>query len=147
MGTPFVGHATEELTPADWTGNITLQIVEVASPSGSGTYSLFNGLLGPFFTASVTDDPGGDIVNASGDTFTMAPGIHTHFNIGFTEPGHWKVTYQVSGTHNVDGLVSDTGTFEFKVVPEPMTVSLMAVGCAVLMVGALRRRRAARFRS
>ncbi len=141
LQTPFVGHATEELDPVDWVGDITLEIVEVTSPSGSGTYSLFNGLLAPTFVASVTDDAGGDIVNPSGDSFMMAPGIHTHFNIGFTEPGHWEVTYQMTGEHVVDGVVSDTGTFEFKVVPEPATISLMLSGCALLIVGAVRRRR------
>lgn len=138
---PFLGHATEELDPSDWSGDITLEIIDVTSPSGSGTYSLFNGLLAPLFTASVTDDAGGDIANASGDTFTLAPGIHNHFNIGFTEPGHWEVTYQVSGDHVDDGFVSDTGTFEFRVVPEPATISLMVSGCALLIVGAIRRRR------
>ncbi len=67
----------------------------------------------------------------------MSSGGHDHFNYGFSEQGLWSVELTVSATHTTEGLLTDTETFTFQVIPEPSTALLGLFGA----LGLLRRRR------
>lgn len=132
IGAPFLGWATEELNPADWVGNITFTLNFVNAPGGSGNFAVWqtDGLGAVSNLAMSTADPGADVLS-------QAAGVHDHYNIAFTKAGLWEIGITVSGTHVTDGLVSDSGTLRFNVVPEPSTALLGALGLLAL----IRRRR------
>jgi surface-anchored protein len=132
-GVPFLGIATEELTPADWNGNITFALTGVTSPSGSGHFSLWQGGVSDTFFMS-TNDPA-NTVNGN-NTLQLAPGTHDHYNYGFSEEGIWTIELTVSGDHVTDGFQTKTESFAFQ-VPEPSTALLGLLGG----LGLLRRRR------
>lgn len=141
-GVPFLGFGTEELGP-EWS-NITFTLDAVASPSGSGNFSLWStGTFGnPTFYFS-TANPSGTANGAN--TLVVPPGTHGHYNLGFTEAGRWEITLTAMATHPEYGFVSDTKTYSFAVaaVPEPTTYGL-AMGALLLGACAARRRRKAR---
>jgi len=137
-GVPFLGLATEELSPAEFPGMITFSLDSVTSPSGAGDFSLWqgDGLGGFDFFFSTANEAGTE----NGDnTFLTSAGVHAHFNWGFTEPGAWLLEMTVSGDHVDDGPLSSTETFAFNVVPEPSTYALI-VGAGALVVCLIRHR-------
>jgi surface-anchored protein len=132
---PFLGLATDELDPGDWLLNdISLRLEAMSGPAG-GHFSLWNldSFGQPEFV--IASSLG---LEVSGAFFPIV-GSHAHFNWGFTEPGIYELTFQASGTHRIDGLVSGTETFTFEVVPEPGTFALLGVGAVAVAFG-LRRR-------
>lgn len=136
---PFLGLAAEELVDSDWAPTITFALDSVVSPSGSGTFSLWqaDGLGGLNFFFSSADEA----LTLNGDnTLGLAVGAHDHYNWGFSEPGLWQVELTASGTHDSLGPLSDTQTFSFVVVPEPSTVGLV-VGSVGLLLALARRNR------
>ena len=122
-GVPFLGIGLEELDPLDWVGSMTINLTGITGP---GSFVLWqDGFPNPtVFMDSVND------------SLTLAPGSHTHFNWGFTEKGIYELTFEISGTHLVDGLVSGSGTYTFQ-IPEPSSALLAVIGGLAL----LRRRR------
>ena len=76
-------------------------------------------------------------IPAAGTGVQQAAGVHDHYNVAFTKAGLWEVGITVSGTHVTDGVVSDSGTFRFNVVPEPSTALLGGLG----LLAMFRRRR------
>jgi surface-anchored protein len=137
---PFFGIGAEELDPSDWTADdikLTLVTVTGSGVDAGGQFSLWNNsVFGvPNFLWSTADG-----ISAA-DAVSIIAGSHGHFNIGFTQPGTYDVTLQVSGTHDVDGFVTGTATYHFDVVtpvPEPGT---MAFGALAVLVMATHRRR------
>lgn len=129
---PFLGIATEELNPADWSTDITFTLGAVTSPSGSGDFSIWqpDGVGGFNFYFSTEN---------GNNTLDQLAGVHDHFNYGFTEAGSWLVEITASGTHNTLGALSDTQTFQFNVVPEPSAYAAL-FGLAALGLVAVRRR-------
>ena len=125
---PFLGVATEELEPADWTGDIHFKVKDVHSPSGSGHFSVYqsDGLGGFDFHVStvlggLTED----------DKFSLQPGAHDHFFIAFSEPGLWEVTIQAEGEHSTEGAVESAEvTFLFHVGPFRWTAGHGDIGLA-----------------
>ena len=125
-GTPFVGFGLEELTPADWNGNMTLKLIGITGP---GDFLLW--------TYDINLDPVTLLdSNNLALSFDLPPGAHEHFNWGFTDEGIYQLTFEISGDHVTDGIVSGSGTFTFA-IPEPSTALLGAIGA----LGLLRRRR------
>ncbi len=123
---PFIGFGTEELDSADWLGNITLSL---ASVSGPGNFSLWSvdSFGSPTVFMSSTDG------SAAPDTLSLIPGSHAHYNLGFTAPGTYEVSFAASGTHAIDGaILSGPATYTFEVVPEPSTWALLGLGTAAL---------------
>lgn len=135
-GVPYLGLATEELSPGDWTTPITWTINSVTGSgvTAGGQFSIFQDLSSPTVFASTFSG----LLN-----FNTPIGGHTHFNYGFTQPGVYDVAFTVSGTHILDGPQLDSGTFRFDVtaVPEPTSI-----GGALVLAGTwvMRRRRPAR---
>ena len=122
---PFLGFGTEELTAADWSGNITLSLKAI---SGPGTFSVWgvSGFGAPELKMSSVNGIGAD------DRLLLVPGSHGHFNVGFSAPGDYLVTLEASGNHLIDGLrTSDPATYRFQVVPEPSTWALALTGVGV----------------
>jgi surface-anchored protein len=115
---PFLGLATEELIPANWSSFAW----EVTNVSGPGQFSLWQDGFTPTFAASSA--------NGLPDSFT-GPGVggHDHYNFGFTTEGIYDVAFTVRGMHTSDGLKTDSGVFRFAVgasaVPEPGGLTLV----------------------
>ena len=119
---PFLGFGTEELTAADWSGNITLSLKAI---SGPGTFSVWgvSGFGAPELKMSSVNGISAD------DRLLLVPGSHGHFNVGFSAPGDYRVTLEASGNHLIDGLrTSDPATYRFQVIPEPSTWALALTG-------------------
>lgn len=136
---PFLGIATEELLPADWS-DITFSLGAVTSPTGNGDFSLWQGdgiggLDFYFSTADATLTENGD------NTLLFLPGAEDHYNWGFTEAGNWLVQLTASGTHDTLGFMSDTQTFQFSVVPEPSAYAALCGLLALALVAVRRRNR------
>lgn len=129
---PFIGFGTEELDPADWLGNIELTL---SGATGPGNVVVWN--VGAFGNANIAIDStrGPGVPNG----LSLLPGTHTHYNIGFSQPGLYEVSLTATGTHATDGAVGGTGTYRFEVVPEPSTWALMGVGGALALMAARRR--------
>ena len=122
---PFLGFGTEELTAADWSGNISLSLKAI---SGPGTFSVWgvSGFGAPELKMSSVNGISAD------DRLLLVPGSHGHFNVGFSAPGDYRVTLEASGNHLIDGLrTSDPATYRFQVVPEPSTWALALTGVGV----------------
>jgi len=139
-GTPFVGLSAEHLDSGDWDGQISFVLASV-NFDGSA-YGTTGGILS-FFSEEL------DAVWSSQDGFlqqsiSLTPGAgHEHGFFFFSQPGIYDMTLTASGTHDIEGLVTGTGTFRFEVVPEPSSVMLAGLGLCVTVGLGLRRRLAA----
>ena len=123
-GKPFLGIASEELIPNDWT-SLNLTLVSFSGPAG-GEFSLWQAdLFGTPVVRMTTSDGIGP-----GDAFALTVGGHDHYNVGFTQPGEYAVTLQWDGVHQSDGPVTARATYGFTVqqVPEPGTATLLVLG-------------------
>ncbi|MGB0743372.1 MAG: choice-of-anchor M domain-containing protein [Opitutales bacterium] len=130
---PFLGIGTEELVAADWSTDLTLTLTGATGP---GQFSLYTESLStPTELMSTFDGI------TAGDAVSVAAGTHTHYNWAFTQEGTYSLTFDVSGTHAVDGFKTATETFTFSVVPEPSSAGLL-LGGAGLFFTFVRRRRA-----
>lgn len=136
---PNLGFAVEELIPSEWSGDITVSLLSWTQPPGSQFALYTTNLAGTTvvdklfstFSPSATD---------FANSFTMTPGDHAHFQWGFTQPGTYELTFQWSGTHIVDGLITTSDTYSVQVIPEPSTVVLGLLGLGTL-AWAVRKRR------
>ena len=136
LALPFLGVGSEELSPGDWTGNL---LVALTSVSGPGEFSMWqDGFFGPTFFMSTANGISG------ADSMNVVPGGHDHYNFAFTSPGFYEVTWEISGTHSLDGAKSASGTYGFLVgpvaasVPEPVSAGMLVAGA--ILIRALRRR-------
>lgn len=136
-GVPYVALASEELTAGDWATAITFSLGSVTSPSGSGTFSMWNSdpVGNPLFHFSSSDPGATNDQNKFLSNFS-----HDHVNWGFTEPGEWLIELTASGTPaGAQSPVSATATLSFSVIPEPST-SLLA-GLSILCLAGRRSRK------
>jgi len=133
-GLPFLGFGTEELVEAEWLSNITLSLTAV---NGPGALSIWS--VGSFGTPTVLASSADGI--STSDKLSLVQGSHGHFNLGFTQPGSYEVTFEAAGIHATDGAkLSTPATYRFEVVPEPSTWALLSLGTAALLFGARRAR-------
>lgn len=126
---PFLGFAAEEgFDPADWSGGIVFTLTGLTAPGGA------------FFSIYHFDPNSGDLVfdmaSADGidsaDSFEIPAGAHAHFNLAFTQPGEYALTFLVSGLHQSLRNLSESATFGFLIVPESGTALLLVSGMAAL---------------
>jgi len=124
---PWLGIASEELDPGDWTGPLTITLT---GASGPGAFSLYD--TDTFGTPTVRMATGDGISGA--DFINHVAGSHYHGNYTFTEPGIYELTFLIAGIHNVDGAVSASATYTFGVtVPEPGSAALGLLAGAMLL--------------
>lgn len=126
----FLGWAAEELTAADWNGDITWTLNSVTGP---GQFSAYESGLTPTFRMSSADG-----VSAA-DSFTVEAGHHEHFNLGFTQPGTYQLNLAASGMHNTLGAVTGTGTLTYLVqaasVPAAINAQAFTTNLPVAVLG------------
>jgi len=130
----FLGLATEEIAPGLFIGNtISLTLKGVSGPGHSALYD--------------TDAFGDPIVFMNtragidgSDMVSLPVATHLHYNWAFSAPGDYILTFEAGGTLVADSLITSSGDVEylFQVVPEPSTLTLLALGSVWL---AFRRRR------
>ncbi len=121
----FLGLGTEELDPAEWSGNLTLSLKGIHGPGDVAAWSVGSlGEISVFLNS-------GNGVDAS-DRLSLLPGTHGHVNLGFTQPGTYELLFEATGTHLTDGAVaSGDVAYSVSVIPEPSPVSLLALGAAL----------------
>lgn len=132
-GQPFVGFGAEELVAADWSGPILVTLTGANIPAGA-QFSMWQTAAGiPTFYMSTNDG-----ISAA-DSYSISAEGHEHFGWAFTKQGDYDLTFDISGTHAVDGFKSATATYSFSVVPEvSSTVPLLG---AFGLLAFLRRRK------
>ncbi len=109
----FLGIGAEEVDPADLAGSITLAFDSLAGPTGAA-FSMWDGDSSATLVPLVTSVSGFAVANQ----ITVIPGSHSHYNVGFTEPGLYDVTFTASATLAAalgGGAVSGTATYSFGV--------------------------------
>lgn len=122
---PFLGIGAEDAELGAFVNNqLTLALVAV---SGPGHFSLYNVSLG-MPTVKMASFDGID----SNDVITVPAGGHLHFNFGFSAPGLYEVTFLAKA---IDAAtqeeLSSQATFNFLVVPEPMSLALLGLGTLI----------------
>jgi surface-anchored protein len=116
----FLGFGTEELTIADWTGTLSLSLKSVSGPGNFGIYD-----VGTFGDIQLKMNSADGVT--AGDSLSLVPGSHGHYNLTFTAPGDYTIGLEASGIHAVDGAVtSGTVNYSFTVVPEPEEYAALA---------------------
>lgn len=122
-GAPFLGISREDVATGVFVGDeITFTLESVTyTGAGTGDYSLFSSNAGlgfpiPHFWMS-TSDPGATVNGDDSVDFSVGGGAHGHFNMGFSEPGTYEVTYRAEGDLVASGTASGTGTYRYVVAP------------------------------
>lgn len=135
---PYLGWATEELSPADFNGNITVRLTSLLSAPANATFSVWS--LDPFGSPTSLMSTANGISNS--DQFLLATANHEHFFVGFTQEGLYDIEFTAFGNHKALGDISGTGVFKFAVgVPEPSSMAMLAMASSGGFLGWLRRRK------
>lgn len=130
-GLVFLGIGSEEVDPADFTGDLTVEVLGVRGPGA--------------FSAWGTDAFGNPQVLFAGaagfpQSFARPAGTHQHFNFALTAPGRYELDLRVSGRLAATGQVisSDVTALEFRVegaaaVPAPASALVLAAALAPIL--------------
>ncbi|MFQ3670524.1 MAG: choice-of-anchor M domain-containing protein, partial [Verrucomicrobiia bacterium] len=129
---PNLGFSAEELNAVDWLGDITVSLTSWTIPSGADFALYTTNLAGTTVVDRIFSTFAPTATDFS-NSFAITPGDHLHFQWGFTTPGTYSFTFQWSGTHVSDGLITTSDTFTVEVIPEPSTYALILMGIAVLL--------------
>lgn len=119
---PFLGIGAEDAELGAFVNDqLTLALVAV---NGPGYFSLYNVTLG----TPVVKMASFDGIDAN-DVITVQAGGHLHFNFGFSAPGLYEITFLAKAVDaSTQEELSSQATYNFLVVPEPMTAILLAIG-------------------
>jgi surface-anchored protein len=134
-GVLFLGIGAEELDPEEWLGSIGLSLKAVEGP---GHFFVWDtGVFGEV-TVLMNSRDGVD----GSDSLSLIPGSHGHFNLGFSAPGEYRISFEAGATHVENGFsLSGPVEYQFLVVPEPSTLALVMLGMGALCGAAWRRPR------
>jgi surface-anchored protein len=133
---PYIGWGTENGSLyGHGFDHVRITLTGMTGPAG-GDFSVFTTPTNkPMFTTG--GFPAGSM--------TLALGAHTHYNMAFTQPGIYDITFSFEGLNGATGPVimtgSDTYRFEIQVVPEPSTYALLGLGAGALALLRWRKRR------
>lgn len=137
-GVPFLGFATEELDPMQFT-SAGFRLLGMTGPLG-GNFALFQTTLGGANVFMRTND----LINPAIDFVPSIVGGHDHYFFGFTEPGIYDL--EIEGyASGPGGNLTSPGTFRFAVgdataVPEPHSLALLTT-FGIGFVSSVRRKR------
>lgn len=140
LNLPWTGLSTEdpELRAQSWvTGStgtrpFTVTLTQATIPLGAD-FSIYT--IGAFGTPTVLMATSDGI--SSADRINVPVNTHAHYNWAFTDPGTYELTFEFTANHATLGLLKESATYSFNVVPEPSTALLSFLGTAFLF----RRRR------
>tara|TARA_R100000027_G_scaffold67677_1_gene67667 strand:- start:13253 stop:13999 length:747 start_codon:yes stop_codon:yes gene_type:complete len=132
---PNLGFATEELNADNWNGNLTITLTGWSTPGGAEA-ALYTTNLAGTSVADVAFSTYNAGSTAFGNSLSLAPESHTHLEWAFTELGSYSFTFEWVGDHVTDGIVTDSATFSFQVVPEPAQAGLVLslIGVAAVFI-------------
>lgn len=135
---PYLGFGLDELLDAEWDGPLTWRLMGVNGPA-LAEFAMWKEAFGVVTPVIFTADGIG-----TNDSFTLEPGDHEHFFLGFTSEGIFDIEFEVSGLH-LTGLKSARGTFTFiSGVPEPSSMALLSCAGIGMAAGWVRRIRKAK---
>ena len=121
----YLGFATEEMDLNAFVGDqLSFALKGV---SGPGTFALYD--LDSFGDPIVRFNSADGITGA--DAFFLPVGTHQHFNLGFSAPGDYTITFEASGNSALHGFTSSGNVdylFRVQAVPEPTAGALAGVG-------------------
>ena len=95
-GSPFLGISNSIDRGVLENDELSLTLMSVESPSGAGAYALWRDGFPPRFFMSSCD-------NIDESDGMPLPVGHDHFNMGFSEPGEWTISYRLSGRLEATG--------------------------------------------
>jgi surface-anchored protein len=130
----WLGFGSEEIDPADFTGDLTVELVAVRGPGAASSWAT-DALGNP----QVLFASGDGITGA--DSFLVPTGSHQHFNFAFTAAGLYELDFRVSGTLASTGqfIQSDATTLvfeaqQFEAVPAPASALVLIALLPLLAV-------------
>jgi surface-anchored protein len=132
---PYTGWGTENGSLYGHGFNhVRITLTGMVAPAG-GNVSVFTTPDNkPMFTAG--GFPAGSM--------TLPLGFHDHYNMAFTAPGLYDLTFLFEGLDGASGPVvmsgSDTFHFQVEVVPEPSTYALLGLGALAAAAWRFRRK-------
>jgi surface-anchored protein len=135
LNAPFLGLGTEHIDSGVFDGDVlSMTLTAMNGPTG-GEFSLWYESGGPQFEMSTADG-----ISSADQVTDFAVGAHDHRAWGFTKPGDYSLTFEISGTQS-SVPVTESGAFQFTVVPEPSAFLLLGIGGFFALVSGRRRRR------
>ncbi len=134
----FLGFATEEIGDGIFEDDeLTLSLTGVSGPGDFSVYSL------TFGNPTVWMNSGDGFSGV--DSLVLPTGTHQHFNLAFTAPGDYTVTFEAAGTLVAGSQFTQSSPVDYfftVVVPEPSTAALTGVGIATWFAVVRRKRNA-----
>lgn len=135
LGAPFLGLGTEHMDTGVFDNDeLSMTLTAMTGPAG-GHFSLWYDGFGPTFEMSTADG-----ISAADTVANFPIPAHDHRNWGFTKPGTYELTFEISGTQG-GTPVAEPGTFTFQVVPEPGSLTILLAGLVSLVALGRGRRR------
>jgi surface-anchored protein len=137
LGVVALGYTAASIAAGTFTSDIALQLTALAftpepGVTGAGHFSLFtnDGLGVPTVLLDSRDG------FSAADTATIAAGGHRHFNWAFSEPGLYKLSYQVSATRTgTTAPATDTKVFTYRVRSAGAPLTLWNLGETLVVDG------------
>ncbi|MCW5558881.1 MAG: choice-of-anchor M domain-containing protein [Verrucomicrobiae bacterium] len=118
----YLGISTEGIPGGVFSGNLNVRLKSVAGP---GSFYVWQASSFGDFDVKMNSADG--ITDA--DQTTPLIGSHEHYNWGFTAPGVYQVTFQITGRRAGDtaDLASPLTTFTFHVLPLPVESATLRI--------------------
>jgi surface-anchored protein len=136
LGVLSLGFGADRILPGVFEGDIALRLSAVSFTPEPGVAAAGHVAL---FTNDALGAPTVHLDSRDGfsaaDVATIAAGGHRHFNWAFSEPGLYKLTYQVNATRN-GNAVTNSQVFTYRVRSAGAPFTLWSVGETLVVDGA-----------